>query len=163
MGLSYHYSLRCSPETGNLSFCLYKSTQLVQAYSVAKEIVTNYVTGANRFDEVQLESAKSCVIYEIVEKEDTPSSAAFQALYSHFCRVPHNHNRVLLERIRAVSFKDLEHVGEMYFRNLFDPLKISCSICCSPSKVDEIKEELEKLGHSLEVVKDVDDLAIELV
>ena len=39
MGLSYHYSMRCAPDSGRLSFLLFKSAQLVKAYEVAMEIM----------------------------------------------------------------------------------------------------------------------------
>ncbi len=39
MGLSYHYSMSASPESGKLTFVLYKSSQLVRAYEVAMEIM----------------------------------------------------------------------------------------------------------------------------
>lgn len=42
MGLSYHYSMTCQEENGLLLFLLFKSSQLVQAYEVAREIVVSY-------------------------------------------------------------------------------------------------------------------------
>ena len=39
MGLSYNYRMDCYPDVGHLYFQLFKSTQLVQAYTVAKEIM----------------------------------------------------------------------------------------------------------------------------
>ena len=41
MGLSYHYSMVCSPSQGLLYLVLYKSTQLLQAYNVARKIVVS--------------------------------------------------------------------------------------------------------------------------
>ena len=42
--LSFPYSLSISPETGHLSFVLFKSSQLVQAYEVARDIVVSHMT-----------------------------------------------------------------------------------------------------------------------
>ena len=39
MGLSYNYRMNCWPDEGQLYFQLAKSSQLVQAYKVAKEIM----------------------------------------------------------------------------------------------------------------------------
>ena len=41
MGLSYHYSMSCSPSEGLLYLVLYKSSQLVQAYDVARKILVS--------------------------------------------------------------------------------------------------------------------------
>ena len=41
MGLSYHYSMSCSPSEGLLYLVLYKSTQVVQAYDVARKILVS--------------------------------------------------------------------------------------------------------------------------
>ncbi|EDV28100.1 uncharacterized protein TRIADDRAFT_21141 [Trichoplax adhaerens] len=76
LGLSYHYSMHYSVEHGLLYLKLFKSTQLVNAYREAKTIVESYVDGRSEFDEVQIESAKSSVIFEIIEREETASSAA---------------------------------------------------------------------------------------
>ncbi len=48
---------------------------------------TGYVSGRDKFEELEIESAKSCVIYEIIAREKTQSSAARQATLSHFRRV----------------------------------------------------------------------------
>ena len=42
MGLAYHYSMRCVPSEGLLYLQLYKASQLVQAYDVARKIVVSH-------------------------------------------------------------------------------------------------------------------------
>ena len=37
--MSYNYSMSCTPGNGHLYFQLFKSSQLVQAYKVSKEII----------------------------------------------------------------------------------------------------------------------------
>ena len=41
MGLSYNYRMICRPDNGHLYFQLFKSSQLIQAYRVAKEIMVS--------------------------------------------------------------------------------------------------------------------------
>ena len=41
MGLSYNYRMACYPDVGHLYFELFKSSQLLQAYKVAKEIMVS--------------------------------------------------------------------------------------------------------------------------
>ena len=43
LGLAYHYSMYVKPDTGLLYFILFKSTHVVNAYKVAKEIVVSYI------------------------------------------------------------------------------------------------------------------------
>ena len=129
MGLSYNYRMYCSPESGQMYFQLFKSSQLVQAYQVAREIMvhlslslslsflflslslslslcmiffirfyfilpqTGYLSGSTPFDDVQLESAISGVIYEIIEREKTVSDAASDALMCYLKQVDNSHNR----------------------------------------------------------------------
>ena len=51
------------------------------------------MTGEEEFDSTGLESAKSCVIYEVIERETTVISAAREASLSHFYNIPTNYNK----------------------------------------------------------------------
>lgn len=41
MGLAYHYSINCYPSQGLLYLVLYRATQVVQAYDMARKIVVS--------------------------------------------------------------------------------------------------------------------------
>ena len=66
---------------------------------------SGYLSGSTPFDEVQLESAISGVIYEIIEREKTVSHAASNALMCYLKQVDNSHNRCApsrLQRLQAV-------------------------------------------------------------
>lgn len=157
LGLSYGYGLRVLPENGLLFLSLIKSTHLVKAYKKTQEIVDGYLSGKMAFDASELESAISSVIFEIVEREKSVSSAASQSLMSQFRGVGPDYNRNLLKRIPQVSLEDLMKVGHKYIAPLFDPAQSSCAICCHPSKVEEIREEFNSISKPLSVVKSLEE------
>ena len=52
--------------------------------------------------------------------------------------------RDFLGAVSSVGKDDLERVSKQYFSSLFDPDKSSCSICCSPGKLQEMKTAFEE-------------------
>ena len=115
---------------------------------------------------MQLESAISGVIYEVIEREKTVSDAASDALVRYLKEVDDSYNRYsqlvmiysmklfiiflfyfgrkLLTAVSAVNIDDLKRVGELYFAKILDPSLVTTAACCNPSKVKEVKEGLEK-------------------
>lgn len=94
------YSMFCDPEQGLLYFILFKASHLVKAYEKAKEIMVrtrftdihslphfvtlifcsqdDYLSGNVPFEAVQLESAISSVIFEIIGQEECVGDASFE-------------------------------------------------------------------------------------
>ncbi|XP_064646790.1 uncharacterized protein C05D11.1-like [Lineus longissimus] len=158
LGLSYHYSISVQPETGQLYFVLYKSSQLVAAYKQAKEIFDGYLSHRTPFTDVELETSKSSLIFEIIERETSVSDASVQSMLSYFRGVHKNYNRELLQKVSAVTLDDLETVGARYFLTLFDPYKANVAVCCHPNKVTEIKEGFKtEFGRDLKVLESLDE------
>ena len=52
--------------------------------------------------------------------------------------------RKFLDAVSMVTSSDLRDIANKYFSSLFDPSKVACSVCCSTSKVDEIKKGFEE-------------------
>ncbi|CAH1271971.1 Hypp4744 [Branchiostoma lanceolatum] len=160
LGLSYHYSIKVTPSQGLMSFILYKSAQLVQAYKVGKDIVDEYLDGSSDFEPVQVEAAISSVLSSIIEREESVGDTSMQSLLSYFRGVGSSYNRDLLAKISKVTVSDLKRVGAEYFTPLFDPSKARVSICCNPSKVEETKagfeEQLVVMESLEEAYKDED-------
>ena len=52
--------------------------------------------------------------------------------------------RDFLGAVSSVGKDDLERIGWRYFSDLFDPGKSSCSVCCSPGKLQEVKAAFEE-------------------
>ncbi len=53
----------------------------------------DYLNGKTPFSEVEFDTCKSSLIFEIIEEEKTPSDASHQSLLSYFRGVSKDHNR----------------------------------------------------------------------
>ncbi|CAI8039021.1 Uncharacterized protein C05D11.1 [Geodia barretti] len=157
-GLAYHYNISCSVSEGLLCLRLFRATQVLQAYIVARKILSDHVDGSVGLEEGQLEAAVSGVIYEEIEESKTVAAAANQALLHHLRRVSSSFSKDLLDKVSKVTIPDLQRVGKQYFSLLLEPTTTSTAICCNPSKVPEVKAGLEKIGHSVTVVEDLDSV-----
>ncbi|KAL3870529.1 hypothetical protein ACJMK2_038583 [Sinanodonta woodiana] len=157
MGLSYRYRMYVQPESGLLYFQLSKSTHIVKAFKVARDIVTGYIKGETNFSEITLESAKGCLTFKLIEKEKTVSDVSKECLLSYLRGVSHAYNRDLLQTISKVSIADLQRVGEKYMAPLFDVSQIRCAVCCHPSKVEEISEEFRKLSIDFKILNSLEE------
>lgn len=157
LGLSYHYSMFCDPEQGLIFFILFKASHLVKAYEQAKEIMDGYLSGNVPFEAVQLESAISSVIFEVIEREESVAYASFENLLSQLRNVDKDYNKSLLEKLSKVTLEDLKKVGKKYLSRLFSMDQSNCAICCHPSKVTEIKDSFQKFGRQLSVVSSLDE------
>ena len=52
--------------------------------------------------------------------------------------------RKLLTAVSSVTIEDLKKVGELYFSKMLELSLVTMAVCCNPSKVQEVKEGLEK-------------------
>lgn len=53
----------------------------------------DYVNGKNDFEEVEIQSAKSCAMYGVIAHEKTAVSAARQACLAHFKGVSSDYSK----------------------------------------------------------------------
>ncbi|XP_013400143.1 uncharacterized protein C05D11.1 [Lingula anatina] len=157
MGLSYGYRMSIKQETGQLYFILSRAAQLSNAYKQAKIIVEEFLTGQTEFTEVDLETAKSSLIFEIIEEETSVSDTAFQSILSYYRGVEVDYNRQLLQDIAKVSIKDLQRVSKQYFSQLFDQTKSRCAVCCDSAKVEELQKEFKELDRDLAVLPSLEE------
>lgn len=93
------------------------------------------------------DSAKSSLIFEIVEREKSVGDTVSQSLLSYFKNVSNDYNRLMVQKIYAVSIKELTRVATKYIKPIFDPNECKITIVCHPSKVPEIAESFN--GYSI--------------
>ena len=53
----------------------------------------NYVKGVTEFSDVEIESAKSSLTFEVIEEETTVADVSHQSLLSYLAEVPHTYNK----------------------------------------------------------------------
>lgn len=94
----------------------------------------------DKWDKLLYESAKSSIIFEIIEQEKTIGDIVTYSLQSYFKNVPHDYHRQMVRRVSAVTTEDMTRVATLYLKPLFDPKKCKTTVVCHPSKVAEIGE-----------------------
>lgn len=158
-GLAYGYFIYPSVNKGQLFMSLYKATHPVKAYQEAKKIVMDQVSGKEAWDNTLLESAKSSLIFELIEKEKSVGEVVQQSLVSSFKGTDKNYNREFLASVDRVTVEDLVRVGNLYMAKLFEPSLSRTSLVCNPSKMEEIKKGFTELGLELTVVDSIEQLS----
>ena len=61
--------------------------------------------GTAELSDVELESAKSSLIFEIIEEEKTPANASVESMLSYFRGVAHDYNRWVKREFSAVLLR----------------------------------------------------------
>jgi len=156
-GLAYGYFMFPSTNKGQLFLSLYKATHPVKAYEEAKRIVMSHVDGKESWDTTLFESAKSSLIFELIEKEKSLGEVVQESLLSSFKGVDREYNRKFLEMVDEVSMEDLLRVGPKYLAPLFSD-NSRTTVVCSPAKVQEIKDGFSGLGVEFKVLESVDQI-----
>lgn len=155
-GLSYSYNIYPKPNEGLLYLTFYRSTNIIAAYKEAKSIVEYHVF-ENKWEKLLFESAKSSLIFEIIEKEKSVRDVVSQSLLSYFKNVPHSYNQQMVRRISAVTIEDTGRIATQYLKSLFDPKECKTTIVCHPSKVPEIADAFKTLNHDLKLYNSLEE------
>lgn len=118
----------------------YRATNVFGAYKEAKQLVELQLK-TKEWDNTLFESAKSSLIFEIIEQEKNIGDVVSLSLSSYFQEVDFKFNRKLLSLVEKVTIDDLNRVGDKYMRSLFDPVQAKAAIATDSAKVDEIAED----------------------
>ena len=141
-GLAYGYFIYPSVGKGQLFMSLYKATHPVKAFIEARRIVMDQVNGKEDWDNTLLESAKSSLIFELIEKEKSLGDAVQQSLLSSFKGTSPEYNRALLAAVDNVTVADLRRVAPLHLGRLFDTAQARTTLVCGPSKLEEVTHTL---------------------
>lgn len=147
-GYSYGYGMMCIPSQGLLYLIFSKSTNIVGAYTEARDILEKQLND-KVWEEGNLASAKSSLFFEIIDDEKTIGSVLQLSICSYFQGVDVSYNRTLLELVDKVTVDDLNRVGEKYVRPLLNPCLTKTAIVCDLNKSEEIKKEFSNFKIDL--------------
>lgn len=146
---SYGYSVIPKPNEGVIVFGLYRATNVYEAFKDAKTIMEAQLADGSEFEATLLESARSSLIFEVIEREKTVGDLVQQAMLNSFKGVAIDYNKMLVDQIATVTVDDLRRVGAKYFTTMFKPESSKVVIVCHPDKVESIKTQFEEFGHQL--------------
>lgn len=142
-GLAYGYSIIPRPNEGFLYLSLYRATNVSAAYKETKTIVEAQLQPDAVWDQTLLESAKSSLIFEIIQREKSVGDVVVQALLFSFKDVPVDYNKIVVQKVNSVTPEDLKRVGPKYIAPLFSS-KARSAIVCHPDKSADIKAAFDQ-------------------
>lgn len=154
-GLAYGYTIAPKPNEGMLLLSLYRASNVVAAFKETKRIIETHLRDGS-WDENLLESAKSSLIFEIIERERSVGNLVSQGLLFSYKQVPSNYNQTLVKQVDIVTKAQLADVGEKYMSQLFSDAA-KTGIVCHPDKVKEVTEGFASMNITLSGVSCLDD------
>ncbi|XP_050536251.1 uncharacterized protein C05D11.1-like [Daktulosphaira vitifoliae] len=156
-GYVYHYDFSLNLDEGKISLSFYRSVNVLAAYQATKSIINEHLSSEFSWDTTLFESAKTSVIFSIVEKEETIIASTMQSILFYFQNLKQTYNQDLIKKISLVKLDDLPEIGRKYVLPLFDPQYSITAMVCAPTKVEEIANEFEKIGIKMNVFKSLDE------
>ncbi|XP_043476736.1 uncharacterized protein C05D11.1-like [Leptopilina heterotoma] len=155
-GHAYSYGMSVASNEGHLYFTLYRAVNIINAYKEARAIMEMYLNQDN-WDSILFDSAKSSLIFEIINSEKTVQGMIGQSLLSNYFNIPHDYNRQLVKNVSSVTLDDVHRIAPQYIKKLLDPKACTTSIVCHPSKVEEIAKAFSGFGYDLKAYNSLDE------
>lgn len=164
VGLSYSYSISLQISEGLIYFILFKSTHVGPAYKASLDIIDSHIKGGagctgkdggmetdesvatsgGVWDESLLESSRSSLIFELIERGKSIPKVSLHSLLHYLQGVDNNYIKNLVTKVSKVTLDDVKRVAPIYLLPLFDTSLSKCAICCNPSKVEEVVDTFKK-------------------
>ncbi|ERL93539.1 uncharacterized protein C05D11.1 [Dendroctonus ponderosae] len=155
-GYAYGYRIIVKVSEGLIYLIFAKATNVLGAYQESKEILDKQLS-KNEWDETLLESAKSSLVFNIIEEQKTIESTVELSLRSYFQGVDYSYNKKLLESLNKVSVDDLNRVGAKYIAPLFDPKQAKVALITDPTKIADTAEGFKKFNIDLAVYPSLEE------
>ncbi|XP_044726839.1 uncharacterized protein C05D11.1-like [Chrysoperla carnea] len=155
-GLTYHYRIQPVPNEALLYFVLSRATNVTEAFKVAKKIMEDHVN-LNEWDENLMASAKSSLVFEIIQREQNIGDVVAQSMLSYFKGVGPEYNKNLIKLIHDVTVDDLKRVGKKYIEPLFNPEQSKTAIVCNPGMIEKVMIDLQECDLKLTSYNTIED------
>lgn len=136
-GLAYGVSFSRSPESGHLSFDVYRSPNAFAAFGASKSVVQAFVSGATEFEPLALEGAISGIVLSIATGQATMTSAAQSSFVRQVIRgLPGDWNEQILRKVRAVAVPEIQAVMRDIVLPIFEGATSNLFVTCAPIMQD---------------------------
>ncbi|KAL1951615.1 hypothetical protein VTO73DRAFT_764 [Trametes versicolor] len=150
-GLAYGAHCGLDLEAGLLSFSLYRSSNSMEAFKQAANVIKGLTDGSIALDETVLDAAKSSIVFGVAKSVSTPGRAALMSFINQGLKgVSQNFNVELLEKFQEITKDDVLAVLKQYFLPLFDSASSVAVIVTAPSKAEQVAQDLGKVGFDVE-------------
>lgn len=117
-----------------------------------------YLSSEATWDKTLLESAKSSLIFELVEREKSIDNVVLQnfitVCFRRINRIT-DLNQVYIRQIKDVTIEDMISVGKKYVSNLFTS-DARTTIVCHSDKANEVQEEFKEFGFTTTVSTNIE-------
>ncbi len=132
-GLAYGASFSRNVESGHISFNVYRSPNVLAAFSASKNVVEDFVKEKKDFDVLALEGAISSIVLGIANGQASMASAA-QGNFTRqvFQGLPEDWNEQILKLVRDVSVAEIRTVMEEVVLPVFEGATSNLIITCAP-------------------------------
>ncbi|KAI5736858.1 hypothetical protein M8J76_007821 [Diaphorina citri] len=157
LGHAYSYNMVPRPNEGQLHLTFYRATNVVAAYTEAKNIIESHLKPDTVWDPTLFDSAKTSLIFEIIEREKSIGDVVAQSLLTYFKHVSHDYNKTLVQKIIRVSTGDLGAIGQKYLVPLLDPKVAKTSVVCHPTQTQNVRESFANLGFEFTVYNSLEE------
>lgn len=159
LGLAYSCHMQTLIDQALIQFVVRRSPDCSKAFKQVQSIMEDMAAGKLPFDEGDFLAAKAGVLFSIIEKEDTVSSASLQTFVNQNIKhTTKDGTKRLLERVQNVTIADLQHVLKTRVGRLFEPETSIIAVTSAPAKAAEIVEAFGALNFKLDLVSSVNDL-----
>ncbi|KAI0375392.1 hypothetical protein BV20DRAFT_960528 [Pilatotrama ljubarskyi] len=150
-GLAYGAHCGLDLEAGFVNFTLYRSSNCMEAFKQAANVIKGLADGSIALDDTVLDAAKSSIVFGVAKGVSTPGRAALMSFINQGLKgVPQNFNVDLLEKFQAITKEDVLDVLRRYFIPLFDSSSSVAVVVTAPSKAEQITQDLGKIGFDVE-------------
>lgn len=132
-GLAYGVSFSRSPESGHLSFDVYRSPNAFAAFSASKSVIEDFVSGKTEFEALALEGAISGIVLGIASGQATMASAAQGSFVRQVIRgLPADWNEEILGKVRSVEVSEIKAVMRDIVLPIFEGPTSNLIVTCAP-------------------------------
>ncbi|GAA5808872.1 hypothetical protein MFLAVUS_002271 [Mucor flavus] len=153
LGLAYKCWLSNLTEAGLISLCILRSTNILSAFEHVKNATHQLAKGEIQFDAYALEGAKSSVIFDIADCENTRELAAAQSFISKVLRQSKRQKLDFFKAVQDVTMEDIIQILLKYIVPLFDSNTSNHVIVSSCTKSQEIARSFFLMGHPAQVIR----------
>ncbi|CAI2348052.1 unnamed protein product [Caenorhabditis sp. 36 PRJEB53466] len=138
-GLAYGANIFVKPDRKQITLSLFRCAQPALAYERTREIIRKIVE-SGEISEAEFEGAKRSLVFEMMKREGTVSSAAKISILNNFRKTPHPYNIDLCRRIWNLTSAEMVKIGGPPMSRVFDESSYVRSIAVHPSKIAEMKK-----------------------